>query len=88
MNIEAIWKRMKEFEGETYYTVSGLPYTYEFINENNIQPIRDGDGKWIMSKNLFEKALLLIHGSKKEFNHRIIGSSYAYGILTDNRINN
>lgn len=86
MNIEKIWQNVKVFEGETFYTVTGLKFTYKLIDNNTIRPFRNGSTKWDLSKNLFCKALSFPSYRGAKFNHTIIGSSYVRGILEDNRI--
>lgn len=87
MNIDSIWNLIKMHAGEKFYTATGLEFTYVVIDENKIRPYRDGETRWELSKNLFEKALAYVGNfSSKEFNNKIIGSSYVRGILEDSRI--
>ena len=87
MNIEEIWSNIKRHAGEKFYTVTGLEFTYVLIADNKIKPYREGETRWELSKNLFEKALAYKNDfSSKEFNNKIIGSSYVRGILEDPRI--
>ena len=87
MNIDSIWNLIKMHAGEKFYTVTGLEFTYVIVDENTIRPYRDGETRWKLTKNLFEKALLFKGNfSSKEFNNSIIGSSYVRGILEDSRI--
>lgn len=88
MNIEKVWSNILTHEGEAFETASGLEFTYVVINEYTIRPYRDGETRWPLSKNLFEKALTFSREeySSKEFNNTIIGSSYVRGLLTDKRI--
>ena len=53
MTIDELWKSIVELEGETFYTVNGLAFTYEVIDDHQIQPYRDGRTRWKLSKNLF-----------------------------------
>ena len=87
MNIEVIWNNIKRHAGEKFYTVTGLELTYVLIADNKIKPYREGETRWELSKNLFEKALAYKSDfSSKEFSNKIIGSSYVRGILEDPRI--
>lgn len=87
MNIEVIWNNIKRHAGEKFYTVTGLEFTYVLIADNKIKPYREGETRWELSKNLFEKALAYKGDfSSKEFSNKIIGSSYVRGILEDPRI--
>ena len=36
-----MWNRIKNYEGETFHTVSGLPFTYKVIDDNTIRSYRD-----------------------------------------------
>ena len=87
MNIEIIWSNIKRRAGEKFYTVTGLEFTYVLIADDKIRPYREGKTRWVLSKNLFEKALAYKGNfSSKEFSDKIIGSSYVRGILEDPRI--
>jgi hypothetical protein len=86
MNIDAIWKRIIELEGETFYTARGLAFTYKVIDKDKIMPYRDGNTRWTINKNLIEKAMTFPKYSGTEFNKTIIASSYVAGILNDKRI--
>ena len=86
-DINYIWNKILEHAGEAFYTSRGLEFTYEVLDDHTIRPYRDGETRWDLSKNLFEKALQFSSFSGKEFNNTIIGSSYVRGILEDRRIN-
>ena len=85
-NIEKVWQNILAHEGETFYTVSGLPFIYVVENENRIRPYREGDKRWALTKQVFEKALSFPDFSSKDFSNKIIGSAYVRGILEDPRI--
>lgn len=85
-DINNIWNNIIKHAGETFYTARGLEFAYEVVNDHTIRPYRDGETRWDLSKNLFEKALAFTSYSGKEFNNAIIGSSYVRGILEDIRI--
>ena len=87
MCINQIWERIIEHEGEEFRTTRGLVFTYRVISDHEIVPIRDGNERWTLTKNLFEEALSFPSLSGKEFNNKIIGASYVRGILEDPRIN-
>ena len=84
--IEAIWNNIIKHAGEKFETASGLPFTYIVRDDHTIIPIRNGEHKWPLSKNLFEKALTYSDYSSQRFNNKIIGSSYVRGLLEDKRI--
>lgn len=83
MSIDLIWSRIKAYSGETFYTKTGIPYTYHVkdrlvVLENTNQNIPVGE---------FEKALSVDNPSVAEFNRlNLRGPSYIYGIITDPRI--
>ena len=85
-NIETVWQNILAHEGETFYTVSGLPFTYVVENNNRIRPYRENSEKWALTKQVFEKALTYSDFFGKDFNKEIIGPSYVRGILEDSRI--
>ena len=86
MDIEQVWCRILDLEGETFQTATGLEFTYEVVSDHEIVPYRDGNPKWKLSKEVFRKALNFSVFSGKEFTNNIIGSSYVAGILNDYRI--
>lgn len=88
MNISTVWNNILAHEGETFETATGLEFTYVVLDDKNIQPYRDGQIRWKLSKHVFEKALEFrrCDYSSKEFNNTIIGSSYVRGLLEDPRI--
>ncbi len=85
-DIDSVWKRIIELEGETFYTATGLPFTYKVIDGNNIVPYRDRKSKWKITKSLIEKAMAQPRWNGAEFNKTIIASSYVAGILNDERL--
>lgn len=85
-NINSIWENIIRHEGDVFYTVTGLEFTYEVIG-NAIQIYRDEKhGQKTISKNNFEKALSYQQYDSKEFSNKIWGPSYVRGILEDYRI--
>lgn len=85
-NIESVWQNILAHEGETFYTVTGLPFTYVVESENKIRPYRGNGKRWELTKELFEKALSYSDFSDKNFYKKIVGPSYVRGILEDSRI--
>lgn len=86
MNIDYIWNKILQYEGKVFETATGIRFTYKVLNDHEIQPYVDNNPRWILSKNVFNKALEYPKFSGKEFNNKIIGSSYVAGILNDIRI--
>lgn len=85
-SLDEVWNKIIELEGETFYTATGLPFTYKVINDHQIKPYRDGKSKWTISKVLLEKAMAQPRWNGAEFNKTIVASSYVAGILNDRRI--
>lgn len=83
MNIDYLWNKIKSNEGETFYTVRDLPFTYKIIG-GSIRPSR---AKQNISKSCFEKALSLMPlKGPGDISNAVRGSAYVYAILTDKRI--
>lgn len=85
-NIDSVWKRIIELEGETFYTATGSPFTYKVISDHQIKSYRDGKSRWTISKALIEKAMEQPRWNGTEFNKTIVASSYVGGILNDRRL--
>ena len=85
-DIDTVWERIVELEGETFYTATGLLFTYKVLNDHTIKPYRDGKSRWSISKALIKKAMEMPMWGGTEFNKTIIASSYVAGILNDERI--
>lgn len=83
MDIQTVWHRIKMYEGETFYTKTGVPFTYHTTDrlvmlENTNRSIPYGN---------FEKALVVVKPSVVAFQKmNLQGPSYLYGIITDARI--
>ena len=81
MNRETIRRKLKTFEGETFYTSRGLPFTYRFIDENRIVVDRT---YYPLDLSNFEKAIEI--GPRKTSDISVVrGPSYVFGIITDSR---
>lgn len=77
-----IKSKLKQLEGETFYTVKGLPFTYRFVTENAIKTDRTD---YNISISSFYKAIELNPKKPGEISRKIRGSSYVFGIISDNR---
>lgn len=88
MEFNILWNSIKRHEGEIFYTVRGLPFTYRCTQKQEIQPFRDGRATWKITRNNLEKAVNMMHKPKNDFNKVVIAPSYVYSILTDSRITN
>ena len=50
MDIDSFWRKLKEYEGEVFHTVTGLEFTYSFESENAIKVSR---AEQLLTKNNF-----------------------------------
>ena len=57
MEFNILWNSIKRHEGEIFYTVRGLPFTYRCTQKQEIQPFRDGRATWKITRNNLEKAV-------------------------------
>ena len=73
--------KLKKLEGETFYTVTGKPYTYEFVGENIIKPNR---ANYMIHLSNFEKAIEINPTELRQI-RKVRGPSYVFGIITDKR---
>ena len=85
MNIEPVWNKIRLHEGEIFYKTRGGVYTYtvcgDFLVVNGIEGGR-------ITKNTLAKALNVINPTPRKIELAgCWGSSYVYGIITDERIN-
>jgi len=80
---EEIWRRILRHEGETFYTKTGLPFTYT-IRGNSLITNRT---RYPLHKSNFETAykLIPIDGPGK-INRIVRGPAYVWAILHDPRI--
>ncbi|MGQ4834410.1 MAG: hypothetical protein ACP6IS_11015 [Candidatus Asgardarchaeia archaeon] len=78
-----IWRRIREYEGEQFYTKTGLPFRYKIVGDTLI-PDRTGYPLHISN---FRKAyeLVPIEGPG-EINYLVRGPAYVWAILHDERI--
>ena len=83
MSIETVWENICLHEGEKFYTVKKIEYSYA-VKDNYI--IVNDDSRRKISKMYFKKALEIIDPTPSKINLR--GQSYIYGIITDKRIRN
>lgn len=84
-NVDYIWKNIKRHSGETFKTVTGIPYDFHVDGEY----IRLHNTNWSIPKKDVENALLVKEPTVSKFKKAgFQGPSYLYGIITDNRIKN
>ena len=80
-NIEKVWDNICKREGEAFYTITNIEYTY--VVKDNYILINNDPRRRISISNL-EKALEIENPTPSKINLR--GQSYIYGIITDHRI--
>ena len=82
---QMIWSRIIEHAGETFFTKTGLKFTYEIVGNR----FRARRSNYRIAKNDFEKAYRLIPiTGPGEISEIVRGPSYVWGVLHDKRINN
>lgn len=82
-DFETIWERILKFEGETFFTVSGLEFTYS-MNNNVLIPSRTN---FNLTKENFHSAYNELPVERPGgFSSEIFGPSYVWAILNDKRI--
>ena len=83
-NIDQVWANIRRHEGETFYTITHIEYTY-VVKDNYI--LINNDSRRKITKINFAKALKIQNPTcSKIGNAGIWGPSYVYGIITDSRI--
>lgn len=84
-DFDVIWRRIVSLQGETFYTMRGKPFTYKVVG-NNLIPLHIAYGN--PTKSGFEKAYNLerIVSPSQLNSEGIMGPSYVYAILTDERV--
>ena len=83
IDIEMVWRRLKQHEGEDFRTVRGLAFKYSFRDEQFI-PSRT---KYQIGKAEFIKAFDLYPFKKvSDMGSIVRGGSYVFAVLTDPRI--
>ena len=84
-NVDYIWENIKRHSGDTFKTVTGIPYDFHVDGEY----IRLHNTNWSIPKKDVENALLVKEPTVSKFKKAgFQGPSYLYGIITDNRIKN
>jgi hypothetical protein len=83
IDIDVVWFRLRQHEGENFHTVSNLPFTYS-IEDNQFVPSRT---KYHIGKSDFAKALDSYPLTKvSDIGNLVRGGSYVFAVLTDKRI--
>jgi predicted nucleotide-binding protein len=80
---EEVWQRIVDLQGETFNTVTGLPFEYVIDREALIPSRTD----YRLSRGNFEKAFARVPiGQPREINNDVRGPSYVWAILHDPRV--
>ena len=83
-SIDKVWANIRKHEGEVFYTVRNIAYTY-IVKDNYI--LINNDSRRKITKTNLAKALEIQNPtSSKIGNAGIWGPSYIYGIIIDSRI--
>ena len=82
--IDKVWDKICKHDGETFYTVKKIQYTYT-VKDNYI--LINNDSRRRITKESISKALEIPNLTcSKIQNEGIWGPSYIFGIITDSRI--
>lgn len=84
MDIEIIWKRICNHEGEIFRQIKGKEFTYS-VNGNYL---RLSTTNYNVSKKTFEKAIEFLPLQNTVPIQNLQAPSYLYAILMDSRITN
>ena len=77
-----IWEKVKQFQGQTFQTVTGLEFTYEVSGSKVIH----SRSKATLSRSDFERAFMLCPQKPSDLHNAVSGPSYVYAIITDDRM--
>ena len=83
-SIIEVWSRIKEHEGDTFKTITGLEFSYS-IDGDSIIPSRTD---WNIPKSHVGKSLERVPLKDTTEIQDLMGPSYLWGILNDDRISN
>ena len=84
MDINSLWKKIVEHEGECFRTIKGIEFTYAVVGDKGIKTSRTD---FLLTKRNFENALKFCPLTKpSDLGKSIMGTAYVYGILSDARM--
>jgi len=84
MNINELWDKLIDYEGKEFHTKTGLPFSYEALDDKVI--ISRNGKKYHANEKDF---LLVLNNPKKDryfYRDNMRVSSYVLGIMSDPRI--
>ena len=84
MNIDTIWNNVLANEGKVFHQIKGKAFTYTANNSKT--SISLGTTNQSITKNLLEKAVMLLPFSDTVPLQHLRSPSYLYAILTHKRI--
>ncbi|MBR7010124.1 MAG: hypothetical protein IKI02_04330 [Oscillospiraceae bacterium] len=79
--VKKVWLRIKQAEGQTFYTKTGIPFTYHIRND---YIILENTNRSIPRKQV-EEAISIQSDKVTDYN-KYQGYAYLYGLLHDARI--
>lgn len=83
MPFEAIWENIVRCSGQKFFNKTGLPFTYQIIDDSVITSRTN----YSLSKEQFKKAAEISYLiGPGQINHLVRGPAYIYAILADSRI--
>ncbi|MFC8501300.1 hypothetical protein ACFUC1_03000 [Pedococcus sp. NPDC057267] len=85
-NIDVVWPRIAQHAGETFYTATGLHFTYR-VPGQYLRVTRDGrEINRSLSRTNFAKALKAMPADRPSGISQRQGSAYTWAILMDPRV--
>ena len=83
MTIEEVWNNIKSCEGQTFHTITGLPFQYEIHGDSfKLSRTNQNIGKVEVEKAFKQMPLR----SSSQINSTVRGPSYVFALLKDERI--
>ena len=80
MNIEQVWNKILECEGERFYTKTGLPFDYERTSHDKVKIYRNGEPVGIVSKEDIDFIIENPNLPRHEYRDVMRTSSYALSL--------
>ncbi len=79
--------KLKKYEGEVFYTVTGLPFEYKFVSNNAFVIVRDGkEINRIVHISQVEKAINMQPKKTTDICYKIIAGAYIFALIKDPRL--